>query len=147
MKDLPRTHENSICRSIRSSFSRRRYDNSIVSTLWRLVEDRDPRQPVFGVVSVHPRYPDIGKHEGPTPWRYFIRSAAFSTQFSTVSPEKSFELITLHASNRKTGPIFTAQDILKDVIGNDWEFQIDSFSTKHAVLTFGFPIQQRSLIV
>ena len=124
----------------------KRYDNSIVSTLWRLVEDRDPRQPVFGVVSVHPRYPDIGKHDGPTPWRYFIRSAAFSAQFSTLSPGKLFELITLHASGRKTGPVFTAHDVLKDAFGNDWEFQIESFSTKYALLTFGFPIRQRSLV-
>jgi hypothetical protein len=121
----------------------KRYDNSIVSTLWRTVEDRDPSQPVFGMISVHPRYADIGKHEGPNPWRYFIRSAAFRTQFSTVSPEKAFELITLHASGRKTGPVFSAHDVLQDVLESAWEFQIESFSTKHALLTFGFPIRQR----
>ena len=125
----------------------KRYGNSIVSTFWRAVEDRDPSQPVFGVVSVHPHYPDIGKHDGPMPWRHFIQSAAFRTQFSTISPEKSFELITLHAGRQRTGPVFTAQDVLKDVIGNDWEFQIESFSTQHALLTFGFPIRQRSLVV
>jgi len=102
---------------------------------------------VFGVISVHPRYPEIGKHDGPKPWRYFIRSAAFRTQFATVSPEKSFELITLHATGRKTGPILSAQDILRDAIGNDWEFKIESFSTKYALLTFGFPIRPRAVIV
>ena len=125
----------------------KRYENSIVSTFWRTVEDRDPSQPVFGVVSVHPHYPDVGKHDGPTPWRYFIRSSAFRTQFSTFTPEVSFELITLHASRRRTGPVFTVQDVIKDVIGNDWEFQIESFSTKHALLTFGFPIRQRPLVM
>ena len=125
----------------------KRYGNSIISTFWRVVEDRDPSQPVFGMVSVHPHYPDIGKHDGPTPWRYFIRSVAFQTQFSTISPEKSFALIKLHARGQKTGPVFSAQDVLKDVIGDNWEFQIESFSTKHALLTFGFPIRQCQLVV
>ena len=127
------------------SFSKR-YDNSIVSTLWRMVEDRDAGQPVFGMISVHPRYPDIGQHDGPTPWRYFIRSAAFRTQFSNVSPEGAFELIELYAGRRKTGPIFTAQHVLRDVIGNQWEFRIESFSTKHALLTFGVALAQRPFV-
>lgn len=125
----------------------KRYENSIVSTFWRAVEDRDPSQPVFGVISAHPRHPDIGKHDGPDPWRYFIRSAAFRTQFSTVSPENVFELIALHASDRKTGPVFSAQDVIPDVLGNAWEFQVESFSTSHALLTFGFPIRQISPLV
>lgn len=125
----------------------KRYDNSIVSTLWRTVEDRNPNEPVFGIVSVHPHHPEIGKHDGPNPWRYFIRSDGFRTQFSNVSPEKAFELITLHASHRKTGPVFSAQDVLEDALGNSWEFQIHSFSTKHALLTFGFPIRACSVIV
>ena len=99
------------------------------------------------MISIHPRYPDIGKHDGPMPWRYFIRSAAFRTQFSMVSPEQVFELITLHASGRRTGPIFSAQEVLQDAIGDTWEFQIDSFSTKHALLTFGFTVRRRSSLV
>lgn len=124
----------------------KRYQNSILSTLWRMVEERDPSQPVFGMISVHPRYPEIGKHDGPMPWRYFIRSAAFQTQFSNVSPEKAFELITLYASRRKTGPIVDAQDVLPDVLGNRWEFQLESFSTSHALLTFGIALTQRPLV-
>jgi len=96
------------------------------------------------VISVHPLYPDIGKHDGPNPWRYFIRSATFRTQFSNISPERSFELITLHASRHKTGPVLSAHVMLQDVIGNDWDFHIESFSTGHALLTFGYPVRQLS---
>jgi Zn-dependent peptidase ImmA (M78 family) len=124
----------------------KRYQNSILSTLWRMVEDRNPSQPVFGMISVHPRYPEIGKHDGPMPWRYFIRSAAFRTQFSNVAPEQAFELITLYASRRRKGPIFEAQDVLPDVIGNHWEFQLESFSTTHALLTVGVALKQRPLV-
>lgn len=124
----------------------KRYENSILSTLWRMVEDRDPGQSVFGMISVHPRYPEIGKHDGPMPWRYFIRSAAFRTQFSNVAPEQAFELIARYASRRKAGPIVDAQDVLPDVTGTHWEFQLESFSTTHALLTFGVVTNQRPLV-
>jgi hypothetical protein len=125
----------------------KRYNNSIVSTFWRAVEDRDPTQPVFGVISIHPRHPDIGAHNGSNPWRYYIRSAAFRTQFSTTGPETVFELISQYASNKRTGPIFSAVHVLPNAIGEDWEFQIESFSTKHALLTFGFPIRRRHCLM
>ncbi|MBU6507984.1 MAG: hypothetical protein KGQ82_10840, partial [Alphaproteobacteria bacterium] len=124
----------------------RRYQNSIVSTLWRVVEDRNPGHPVFGMISVHPHYPEIGKHDGPEPWRYFIRSAAFRTQFSNVAPEQAFGLIARYATRRKKGPIVDAQDVLTDVAGIHWEFRLESFSTTYALLTFGAAMKQRPLV-
>ncbi len=124
----------------------KRYGNSILSTFWRTVEDRDPSEPVFGMVSAHPRYPEIGKHNGPHPWRYFVRSAAFRTQFSGVTPQNAFELIAKHTTGRRTGPIFTAEDVLKDVLGNEWEFRLESFSTKHSMLTLGAPVRRRPIV-
>ena len=53
-----------------------RYGNTITSALWRIVEDREPNRPVFGMVTIHPRYPDIGATESGQRVRYFIRSAA-----------------------------------------------------------------------
>jgi hypothetical protein len=125
----------------------KRYGNSIVSTFWRAVEERNPTQPVFGVISVHPLRPEIGKHDGANPWRYFIRSVAFRTQFSTTEPDRIFGLIRQHATNKRTGPIFMATDSLADANGDSWEFQIESFSTGHALLTLGFPVRRASLIV
>jgi len=125
----------------------KRYHNSIVSTFWRAVEDRDPAQPVFGIVSVHPRHPDVGQHDGPYPWRYFIRSAAFRNQFSSIGPEDTFGLVAQYASNRRTGPVFTATHPIQDANGDDWEFKIESFSTKHAVLTLGFAIRRHHALV
>lgn len=128
-------------------FLSKRFENSLVSTLWRTVEDRDPTQSVFGLISEHPFYPEIGKHDGPMPWKYFIRSAAFRTQFSNITPADVFELIQQHATRVKSGPVFTAQILLRDVIGNDWEFKIESFSTTHALLTFGFVTALKPLMV
>lgn len=125
----------------------KRYGNSIVSTFWRAVEERDPTQPVFGVISVHPLHLEIGSHDGLNPWRYFIRSSAFRTQFSTIEPEQVFELIQRHATSRKTGPIFTVTDCICDANGDPWDFQIESFSTGHALLTLGFPRRRAAPIV
>lgn len=127
-------------------FLAKRYENSLVSTLWRVVEDRDPSQPVFGMISEHPFYPEIGKHDGPMPWKYFIRSATFRTQFSNIPPEKVFELIKFHANRRKSGPILASQDLLLDVTGKDREFQIESFSTTYSLLTLGFTTSPKSIV-
>ncbi|MHB8345887.1 MAG: hypothetical protein ACYDHM_01650 [Acidiferrobacterales bacterium] len=125
----------------------KRYHNSIISTFWRAVEDRDSEQPVFGIVSVHPRHPDVGQHDGPNPWRYYIRSAAFRRQFSAFGPDDAFGLVTQYASSRRTGPVFNATHLIRDANGDDWEFQIESFSTKHALLTLGFPIRRHHALV
>ena len=123
---------------------RKRYGNSIVSTFWRTIEDRNPGEAVFGLVSIHPHYPEIGRHDGPKPWRYFIRSDAFNRQFSGVSPEAVFEIVRSHASRRRAGPIFAAQDVIRDDRGTDWEVELECFSTTHAVLTLGYPTNARS---
>jgi hypothetical protein len=124
-----------------------RYANSITSTLWRFVEERDPSQPVFGMISIHPHAPDIGAHDGTHPWRYFIRSAAFRTQFAEVTPQDVYDIIKRHAGYRKRGPVLAAQDILVDVAKEEWEFQIESFSNSHALLTLGSVIRKRSALV
>lgn len=125
----------------------KRYGNSIVSTFWRMVEDRDPGQAVFGIISIHPCYPDVGKHDGPNPWRYFIRSSAFLAQFSSVSANDAFKVVKQQATFRRVGPILSATHIITDVAGDDWEYHVSSHSTGHALLTLGYPIRRRSIVV
>jgi len=124
-----------------------RYNNSITSTLWRLVEERDPSKPVFGMISVHPNDPNIGAHDGASPWRYFIRSGAFRTQFSNVKPAEVYRLVAHHASYRKRGPVLETHDFLTDIAGEAWEFTIEGFSNSHALLTLGCALRKRSTIV
>lgn len=115
----------------------KRYENSIVSTLWRMVEGRDPTSATFGMVTVHPLYPEIGAHDGPDPWRYFIRSPGFRLQFPNITPVQAYSLISEHCTTRKRGPIFEVTDQLESAIGEKWEFKIECFSTSHAILTLG----------
>lgn len=58
-----------------------------------------------------------------------------------------FDLIRAHVSRKKTGPLMSQRDVLQDVSGNYWEFQMESFSTSHSVLTLGYAIRQRPSIV
>jgi Zn-dependent peptidase ImmA (M78 family) len=125
----------------------KRYKNSIVSTFWRTVEERDPEQAVFGVISIHPLYPSVGEHDGPRPWRYFIRSPAFLTQFSSVSADDVFAVVKQEATCRRVGPVFSADHVFTNAIGDDWEYRILSHSTGHALLTLGYPVQRRSIVV
>lgn len=124
-----------------------RYANSIVSTFWRAVEERNPGQAVFGLISVHPHHIDVGAHDGTDPWRYFIRSTLFRTQFANIAPADVFDLIGRHASHRRTGPILLAEDILADATGKVFEFQIESFSNNYALLTLGFPLREKGVAV
>lgn len=124
-----------------------RYSNSIVSTFWRTVEERNPGQAVFGLISVHPHHSDIGAHDGADPWRYFIRSAHFRQQFSNITPALVFDLITQHATRRRTGPILLSEDILPDATGKIFDFRIESFSNKYALLTLGFALREKRVNV
>jgi len=114
-----------------------RYGNTIQSTLWRMVEERNPGIPMFGMVSIHPRYPEIGKHDGPDPWRYFIRSLGFRNQFGNVTPGQAYLLIKRKAGWKKRGPIFDGAGFLVDQNGDRREFRIESFSNSHALLSYG----------
>lgn len=122
----------------------KRYGNSVVSTFWRVVEERDSKQPVFGVISIHPLHPEVGSHDGTHPWRYFIRSEAFRNNFAAVDPQAAYDLIVKYATYKKVGPIFSATHVLADAADQLWEFRLESFSTKHAVLTFGYPLRKYS---
>lgn len=124
-----------------------RYANTITSTLWRYVEERDPSQPLFAMVSIHPFAPHIGAHDGSHPWRHFIRSAAFRTQFANVTPEEAYALIKRHATYRTRGPVFLEQDVLRDALGEEWEFRIESFCNSHALLTLASVMRKRQPIV
>jgi hypothetical protein len=124
-----------------------RYHNSIQSTFWRVVEERNPQDPVFGVISIHPAHPTVGQHDGPDAWRYFIRSSGFRSRFGNVLPRHLYSLIERLSSRRKTGPVFAADELLIDAAGVRWEFRLESFSTGHALLTVGYLLRPHRVIV
>ncbi|VAW75780.1 hypothetical protein MNBD_GAMMA12-1353 [hydrothermal vent metagenome] len=114
----------------------KRYGNTITSTLWRMVEEREPERAVFGLISAHPYYPNIGIGNN-VETKYFIRSNRFKEQFFNITPDDAYALIERHANLNERGAVVDAQDALIDVDGDTYEFRIESFSNSHTLLTYG----------
>ncbi len=124
-----------------------RFGNTLTTTLWRMVEDREPGCPTFGMVTAHPYYPSIGRGDNGEEIRYFIRSQAFRDQFGSVTPEDGYALIKTHSTRRKRGPVFEATDFLVDSNGIRCEFRMESFCNQHAVLTYGVFVRRLPTLV
>lgn len=115
-----------------------RYKNTLTSTLWRMIQDREPDRAVFGMVSAHPHHlddPKLGRGPNGEVVEYFIRSKAFQTRFPGVTPDDAFALLRRHAKRSKGGPLVDVSDSLTDADGNLCEFQVESFCNTHRVLT------------
>ena len=113
------------------------FGNTLTSTFWRMVEDRNPHTPVFGMVTAHPLYPTIRAGKDGEAIRYFIRSKAFRDQFGHVTADQAYELIARNATRRKRGPVFQVNEAILNSNGENCEFEIESFCNTHALLTIG----------
>jgi len=115
----------------------KRYHNTLTTTLWRMIEDRDPGHPVVGLISRHPHYPEIGTSPDGTPIRHFIFSDAFHAQFGNTTASMVFEVIGTYVTWQKRGPVGESEVSLFDINGLRHMFQFSSFCNCHDVLTFG----------
>jgi hypothetical protein len=110
------------------------------------VEDRDPSSAVFGLVSQHPHYPDIGEGRDGQPWRDFPRSPAFRNRFSRITPAQVFDLIGRHATNRKRGPVIAGTDVMADDNGIIHEVRLEGFCNTYSVMTLGMVLKVRPTV-
>ena len=114
-----------------------RYGNTVTSTFWRMVEDRDAHGAVFGLVSQHPHYPNIGEGRAGRPWRDFPRSRIFRAQFSRITADHVFELIGRHATRKRSGPVIAGTDVVTDDNGIPHEVRLEGFCNTYSVMTLG----------
>lgn len=80
------------------------FGNTITMTLWRLIEEAHKDEPMFGVVSGHPRN-HAADFDPANPCRYFIESPAFRSRFSVVSEIQAFKAIQTYSSRARGGPL------------------------------------------
>jgi hypothetical protein len=108
---------------------KKRYGNTLTSSLWRLIEALDI--PALGLV-------------GPPPWeattsvvecRYFIRSTTFIEQFANVTEQYACNLLRTCATYRRGGPIADDNVVLIDDCGQKHIFRLESFFNRHEALT------------
>jgi hypothetical protein len=125
----------------------KRYGNTITTTLWRMVQDREPDAIAFGMVTAHPHYPQLGRGPQGETIRHFIRSEGFRAKFSRVTPERAFELLSAAATRRRAGPVLDAAIALKNDNGEPHEFRVEGFSNGHALLTYGVLTRKTPTVV
>lgn len=113
------------------------YGNTLTTTLWQMVCERDPTQPAFGLISKHPYYPDVCQRAGSDNVAYFPRSAAFQRFFPAISGAAAYAEVARHATRRKKGPVGAGESVLKDANGDMHVFEVDSFCNQYDLLTFG----------
>lgn len=114
-----------------------RFGNTLTSTFWRFVEDRDPAEPTFGLISAHPNYADIGHSADGSGIHYFIKSAAFRQMFPAVTAAQLFQLIRPNTSWKRRGPVVEGTASLIDGGGSVRTIALDGFCNTHQVLTLG----------
>ncbi|WP_434725464.1 ImmA/IrrE family metallo-endopeptidase [Mesorhizobium sp. RIZ17] len=115
---------------------RKRYGNTLTTTLWQMVCERDPDFPAFGVVSRHPYHRDICEKAGIDNVAYFPRSKALAEHFPGITTEVAYSAICDHATSRKRGPVGEGESIFCDANGEPHIFWLHSFSNTYDLLTY-----------
>jgi hypothetical protein len=113
------------------------YGNTMTSTFWRFVEDRDPDVPTFGLMSQHPHYPEIGAAKDGDPIYRFVVSTAFQKKFGHLKAPDIYALVARNASRNKRGPIINEVDVLPGEDGVPVKFHLDAFCNSYHLLTYG----------
>jgi hypothetical protein len=115
-----------------------RFGNTLTSTFWRFVEDRDPSQATFGLITAHPHYSDIGPTADGTGIHHFITSLGFRQMFPGVTASQAHSLIQRNTSWKRKGPVVSGSDSLIDLRGEKRVITLDGFCNTHQVLTMGW---------
>lgn len=112
------------------------FGNTITMTLWRLVEEAYEDEPVFGIISVHPkRLSD--DFDPKAPCRYFIESPTFRARFGNVTEVAAFQAIQRYASWARGGPLGEGEAVFVGRDGQPHVFKMETFFNKHEALTLG----------
>ena len=116
------------------------YKNSMMSTLWRFVEEREPTEASFGLVSRHPLHPNIGGAPNGEPVYKFVASSGFHMRFPGVTANQIYETLRRHSKWSRRGPVVNGDEYFADVGATKRMFHLDGFCTSHQVLTYGYQV-------
>lgn len=115
----------------------KRYGNTLTTTLWHMVCERDPDHPAFGLISKHPYHSDICVRAGNDNVAYFPRSRGLIERFPKLTHDLAYAAVVDHASRSKRGPVGQGESVFYDANGDPHVFEIYSFSNTHDLLTYG----------
>ena len=123
---------------------KKRYENTITTTLWRFVEQSD--QPLIGGISHHPLRPSEG-FDAANPFRYFVGSRRFIQEFSKTTEVDLFGHVRGYCANKGGGPLGSAEVVLKDDLGKRHLFGFETFFNRYEALTLGVHRRELPLLV
>lgn len=113
------------------------YGNTLTTTMWHMVCERDTTMPAFGLISKHPYHSDLCSKAGPSNVAYFPRSNALIRQFPDLSEHVAYNAIVAHATQKKAGRVGEGESIFLDGNGDPHIFKIFSFSNTYDLLSYG----------
>ena len=116
---------------------KKRYGNTLTTTLWHMVCEREPTHPVFGIISRHPFNTTIGNRGDGEDVAYFIRSNGFRASFANVKQDDAFKAMRSYASTKTRGPIGEDVCIFLNLNGEPCDFEMFTFSNGYDLLTYG----------
>ena len=123
---------------------KKRYGNTITTTLWRYVEQSE--QPMIGAISCHPhRLPT--EFDWDNPFRYFVGSRSFQQRFSNTREVDLFRQVQTYCANRKGGPLGATDLQLQDDNGLRHLFHFETFFNHYEALTLGVYKSAHSVVV
>ena len=123
---------------------KKRYGNTITTTLWRYVEQSE--QPMIGAISCHPhRLPT--EFDWANPFRYFVGSRSFQQRFSNTREVDLFRQVQSYCANRKGGPLGATDLQLQDDNGLRHLFHFETFFNQYEALTLGVYKSAHSVVV
>jgi len=112
---------------------KKRYGNSITTTLWRIVEFNGKTRPILGAIGSHPsQHP----HDQPR-FRHLIPSQSFTECFEVPCLDDLMNSIRGYCGNRRRGPLGAGEVLLLDRSERRHIFDFETFFNGHDALTLG----------
>lgn len=114
------------------------FDNTMTSTLWRLVEQAHGGRPIVALVTGHP-HPARRKadFDAANPCRYCVESPPFRERFGALTEADLFSSIVGYCGAQRGGSLGQSEIILPDRNGDLHLFSFETFFNSHEALTLG----------
>ena len=111
---------------------KKRYGNTLTTTLWRMIEHAGDDNPIIGLIGQHPN--DF--HNDKPDFRHMIPSPAFARMFEMPGIERMKSEIRLYCFKRR-GPLGAGNVVLNAQDGSRHEFRFETFWNGYDALTLG----------
>ena len=117
---------------------RKKFGNTLSTTLYRVVESNGVDQPLVGMISGHPHVSRREDDFDPSdPCKHFIQSPAFRRNFGKTSEAQLFTAVAGYCGAQAGGPLGEDVLLLADDNGDRHHFYFETFFNRYDALTLG----------